>query len=354
VGDTQLRVDSEVLGVVVTSSVPLPAETLAFARALGRLDLGASSLGSDWTIEVRSPGRTTQIAAEYELGYAPRRGGLALLPKGDIEMRISAKSGFPLLRWRGAGIAVFDARASAVQVHRFAASADLGWMLNFLIATPLAALGVIQPFHASVVEIERDSVMLLGSRGAGKTSLALALCELGGRLVTEDVTYMTREGFYAAATVRSFMTLRVGTRSAFRDFLGLDAKFAAMSDRGRFELGVTHQERFPLDVLVDRASSNESHPRRVGLVVLPRIDPGYRGAPVSTPVDHRHVQAVANESMPPALTSWAAAVLPRQVRRAPKQPWSLLGVPAIELKLGLDYRSHGRALLRDLGAYVEK
>ena len=61
---------------------------------------------------------------------------------------------------------------------------------RFLVAQVLpfaAAVKGLEVMHASAVALDGGAVVLLGASGAGKTTLALALCELGAGFLTDDV-----------------------------------------------------------------------------------------------------------------------------------------------------------------------
>ncbi len=61
---------------------------------------------------------------------------------------------------------------------------------RFLIAQVLpfaAALNGLEVLHASAVAFGDRALAIIGASGAGKTSLALAACRLGARLLTDDV-----------------------------------------------------------------------------------------------------------------------------------------------------------------------
>jgi hypothetical protein len=50
-----------------------------------------------------------------------------------------------------------------------------------------AAVNGLEVLHASAVAIDTGAVAVLGASGAGKTSLAIALCEQGARFIADDV-----------------------------------------------------------------------------------------------------------------------------------------------------------------------
>ena len=73
----------------------------------------------------------------------------------------------------------------------------MGDWQRFLIAQVLpfvAVLRGLEVFHASAVAVEGRAVAFLGPSGAGKTSIAMALCRLGASFLADDVLAVEREG----------------------------------------------------------------------------------------------------------------------------------------------------------------
>jgi hypothetical protein len=73
---------------------------------------------------------------------------------------------------------------------------DAAWQ-RLLIAQVLpfaAVLRGLEVFHASAVELDGRAVAVVGPSGAGKTSLALALCESGASFIADDVLVLEAAG----------------------------------------------------------------------------------------------------------------------------------------------------------------
>jgi hypothetical protein len=63
--------------------------------------------------------------------------------------------------------------------------------------------------HASVVAIEGRVIALVGAKAAGKSTLALALAQRGGQLVSDDVAAVaSRQGVFGVAVGRSALRVR--------------------------------------------------------------------------------------------------------------------------------------------------
>lgn len=116
-----------------------------------------------------------------------------------------------LLRWGDAG--TFHLAGS-----RLLATGDAGdpaWqrvVLDSVLTTAVLARG-FEALHAAVVAVDaRGAVALVGGRGAGKTSTALALLRAGGLLVADDVGVLSRED--AAAVHPGPRVMNVPTAAA--------------------------------------------------------------------------------------------------------------------------------------------
>lgn len=66
------------------------------------------------------------------------------------------------------------------------------WLLILLAQAPLELVHI----HGSLLTSDDHRVLLIGSSGAGKTSMTLALLDAGFRLFTDDATFVARSGFY--------------------------------------------------------------------------------------------------------------------------------------------------------------
>jgi hypothetical protein len=93
------------------------------------------------------------------------------------------------------GTAIVSPRASRVWGAPGAGGME-DWQ-RFLVAQVLpfaAVLCGLEVFHASAVAVDGRAVAFLGPSGAGKTSIAIALCRLGASFLTDDVLAVERDG----------------------------------------------------------------------------------------------------------------------------------------------------------------
>jgi hypothetical protein len=167
---------ASVFGIDVWSGEPL--ELLSGARA--------QSTGRDLVVRIERTG----IAAR-EWPAASRLIGQRLGPDGETVFAISAseeeEEGWRL--WGdGYGEHWLSRDASRLLVKPGGAPTE-SWQ-RFLIAQALpfaAAVKGLELMHASAVVLDGAAIALLGASGAGKTTLALALCELGAGFLADDV-----------------------------------------------------------------------------------------------------------------------------------------------------------------------
>ena len=87
--------------------------------------------------------------------------------------------------------------------------------------------------HASVVEIDGRALALLGPKGAGKTTTALALVREGGRLISDDVAALEENGTgFLVRPGRCRLRMRAEPAAAFgQEFESLAPLWSRSGDR---------------------------------------------------------------------------------------------------------------------------
>jgi len=168
-----------VFGLDVWSECPLAYLTGSRAQATGRsLDVTVVADGEE---ELDWPAGAQMI-------------GVQRLADGTLGFRIEAhpRAGY-LLAGEAYGAHVLSADGLRLRCEPRGARAQ-DWQ-RFLIAQVLpfaATLNGLEVLHASAVVVDGRAVALVGPSGAGKTSLALALCRLGAGFLADDVVAVER------------------------------------------------------------------------------------------------------------------------------------------------------------------
>jgi hypothetical protein len=136
-------------------------------------DMGPAALriatGAPEVLRARSDG------LEFDAGEWVK---YAVMPDGGIYMRVDGV--FEAIVSRGGREAVC-ARIGDVDQRSFEAH-----LLNFVLSAALTLQGE-ELLHSTVVDIDGRAVGLLGSSGAGKSTMAAALIAAGAELVTDDM-----------------------------------------------------------------------------------------------------------------------------------------------------------------------
>ena len=125
--------------------------------------------------------------------------------------------------------------------------------LNLLLAQQWARQGLF-PLHAAALRWRGRGVMILGGRGAGKSSLVLAALAEGAEVVSDDWLLVGCErGEVRAERLRQFLMLRPGeTWTRFAPSLGGDLDFRCGND-GRFVHAISPKDpAFPSWIRVER------------------------------------------------------------------------------------------------------
>jgi hypothetical protein len=120
----------------------------------------------------------------------PSFANLKVDPKpANLRYRLASVPGWVLIDKGEARACVFKAATAAVRLK--------GFILDHVIRSELH----LAAFHAACLRRDEGAVMLLGSPGAGKTTLSLALLSRGYDYGSDDVTLLTREGLMWGASL---------------------------------------------------------------------------------------------------------------------------------------------------------
>lgn len=113
-------------------------------------------------------------------------------------------------------------------------------MVNILILAPYLLYGELFAVHGGVVNKNNQNILINNSSLGGKTTFALLFASHGWNIITEETTYITKNGNILPYNIRNYFNIRVGTYVAFKDFF-LDKKiineeFISMQNKKSDEL----------------------------------------------------------------------------------------------------------------------
>ena len=223
----------EMYGLRIASDLPFDARR---SGADGRaVDLEIRAAADEWRLEAA----TAICDVETPVGRVHARGGTSgiELTIGDLyRFHLSADLG--RLRWQLAAGDIDNLRAMTA-----------GSVLAFVLQ--LKGHGVL---HASAVRDARGATAFAGASGAGKTTLAALMCDVGAELVTDDVLRID-------AVEGSVICHGGGT--------GLRLRSAALDLMPRLR---GRAERLP-DGRFRVPAATAAGPARLAAVVLPETDP---------------------------------------------------------------------------------
>lgn len=91
-------------------------------------------------------------------------------------------------------------------------------MINVLLLTPYLTYGDLYAVHGGLVSNGVNNVLLSNSSLGGKTTFAILFLANGWKIVTEETTYITKEGKVLNYNIRNYFNIRAGTYLEFKDF----------------------------------------------------------------------------------------------------------------------------------------
>lgn len=171
----------------------------ARATAFG-LDLSGPALPVLAGATARATGRVTRLSVERERSAGEPRPGVERLICDErdragspiFQIHADADAGY---RISGPAYGDFLLSADGRSIRCLPGRAEEAAWQRLLVAQVLPFASLLQGLevlHASAVVIDGEAVAVLGPSGAGKTSLALALCERGARFLADDVLAVER------------------------------------------------------------------------------------------------------------------------------------------------------------------
>lgn len=91
-------------------------------------------------------------------------------------------------------------------------------MINILILTPYLMYGELFAVHGGLVNKNDKNVLINNSSLGGKTTFAILFASNNWDIITEETTYITKNGRILPFNIRNYFNIRVGTYLNFYDY----------------------------------------------------------------------------------------------------------------------------------------
>lgn len=129
-------------------------------------------------------------------------------------------------------------------------------MINILLLTPYLTYGDLYAVHGGLVSDGENNILLSNSSLGGKTTFAILFLANGWQIITEETTYITKNGKILNYNIRNYFNIRAGTYLEFKDFFQkinvVNDSFLTMKNiekKELFELGKKEQMTIYFDAL---------------------------------------------------------------------------------------------------------
>lgn len=113
-------------------------------------------------------------------------------------------------------------------------------MINILLLTPYLMYGELYAVHGGLVSNGTYNILINNSSLGGKTTFALLFASNNWSIITEETTYITKNGNILPYNIRNYFNIRVGTYLTFKDYFLkkgiLNNEFIKMEDKTNEEL----------------------------------------------------------------------------------------------------------------------
>lgn len=113
-------------------------------------------------------------------------------------------------------------------------------MVNILLLTPYLMYGELYAVHGGLVSNGTYNILINNSSLGGKTTFALLFASNNWNIITEETTYITKNGNILPYNIRNYFNIRVGTYLTFKDYFIkkgiLNNEFLKMKNKTNEEL----------------------------------------------------------------------------------------------------------------------
>ena len=91
-------------------------------------------------------------------------------------------------------------------------------MINILLLTPYLMYGELNAIHGGLVNKNDLNIIINNTSLGGKTTFAILFAQDGWDIITEENTYISKNGKILPYNIRNYFNIRVGTYLAFEEF----------------------------------------------------------------------------------------------------------------------------------------
>ncbi len=246
--------------------------------------------------------------------------------------------------WMGIGFFIGSIKSNQFYIVGADISNEFISMVKYFITAPFVQNGDIALLHASTVNYKNKNYIIIGESGKGKTSLTILFCSEGGSIVSEDISYILRNGNCLNLRSREYFTLRQGTLAEFKDLfqdLKIDNDF---SKEKLFKLGKEKQLR----VSIDRLSKNGNIDNaKINYLIIPELTDQIVGYEVKE-VSEQNIISIINEANRCEMTAWINALLSFNLKGPFDCSKVLNKTKGYYLKTDLNYRKRFSEIMKSI------
>ncbi len=155
-------------------------------------------------------------------------------------------------------------------------------MINILLLTPYLMYGELYGIHGGLVNKDNQNILINNSSLGGKTTFALLFALNNWDIITEETTYITKQGAILPYNIRNYFNIRVGTYLAFEDYFLekgiINETFLSMKNKNRNELfkyGKKNQFSINFDIIgknVEFSDMRITHSLKVSITEKENIE----------------------------------------------------------------------------------
>ena len=284
---------------------------------------------------------------------------LGQLPtRGNVITKVSKCKQYILINWDDAGIFFAKVGNNYGFIYQLVENDTFESMLKYFIITPFVFLKELIAVHGGIINFRGKNCLITNLGNTGKTSFTLLFWSNGATVISEDMSYLNKNGDILCVPIRNYFNLRIGTLNAFRSYFKqqyFDMEISRSSEESiidssiLFKKGRQGQIRININQICekDKVTKIESN-NKIDKVIIPDLCEEQRGFAVSD-ISSSKILEMIKSDIGYVTIEWFKYFIERTDENDDVFIYSIFEkVPSYQVKTDLNYISNFENIIEEL------
>lgn len=251
-----------------------------------------------------------------------------------------------IVNWMGKGYFITCIGSDIFLIIARSMSDELLSMIKYFVTAPFVLSGEVHLVHGTSINFRGKNYLIAADSGMGKTSLGILFCLNGGFLISEDISYITKNGKIINLCSRNYFTLRKGTLHAFKDFFNDIYQEENLSQEELYLAGKESQQRISIDLLkLQGDKMNELG--LIDCIIVPEISSQMIGYSIHK-LDEKEIEKMNYVNNRNFMVYWLKMLLSFEINENFGKVYGSKKIKCIKLCTDFNYRSYFNEIINKL------